>query len=93
MEANRDHNVLDKAQKWVIGSLDLLCVFMFMMLFFEVKGIIQVTESAEKTASSLNTAGDKIVIFANSMDRRTEMEALLYNQAFGDNYSLELIAD
>ena len=65
---------------------------MFLMLFFEVKGIIQVTESATATASSLNSAGDKMVRIAESLDRRTKMEEILYKQVYGGNFSLELTA-
>ena len=83
---------MDKAQKYVLGSLAVLCVFMFLMLFFEVKGVIQVTEAATSTASQLNEAGDKLVRISESMDRRTKMEALLYEQVYGGNYSLELTA-
>ncbi len=92
LEANQSHNVMDKAQKWIVGTIAVMCVFMFLMLFFQVKGVIQIGESAEGTASSLNQAGDKLVIIAQSLDRRTKMELLLYNQAFGDNFSLELEA-
>ena len=74
----------------MVGTIALLCVFMFLMLFFQVKGVVQMSESAQSTADSLNKAGDKLVFVAQALDRRTKMEELLYRQAFGDNFSMEL---